>query len=168
MIDPEYETLTAEDKKHITGVEACIWTEHISSTAKLYYMALPRLLGLAQTAWSLQSNKLYPSFADHVLPVHLERFDRSGINYRVPAATEPIDTTIMASTYTLKASVPFAGAKVFYTLNNKFPAEADHLYTAQVNIQVPRGKKIIIKTVVITPAGRRSVVTRTVIDASLP
>jgi hexosaminidase len=166
VFDPEYDTLSTEDKKHILGVEACIWTEHIFSTDKLYYMVLPRLLGLSETAWSLQVHKNYPSFAGTVLPVHLERFDRTGINYRVPTATNYIDTTVLASSYTFIPRIPFAGAKVYYSLNSKFPSEADHLYTVPVTILIPSGKKIVIKAVVITPAGRRSVVTTTVIDAS--
>ena len=167
MFDPEYESLSAEDKKHILGVEACIWTEHIFSTSKLFYMALPRLLGLAETAWSLQPNKSYQQFSDSVLPVHLQRFDKTGINYRVPTATDYIDTTIIASSYTFTARMPFAGAKVYFSLNNKLPSDADHLYTGPVIIRVPGGKKMVIKAIVITPSGRRSVVSRTVIDASL-
>jgi hexosaminidase len=166
VFNPEYDSLSVEDKKHIMGVEACIWTEHIFSTDKLYYMALPRLLGLAQTAWSSQSTKSYPSFASQVLPVQLERFDKAGINYRVPTATDPIDTTIIAASYTFIAHPPFAGAKVYFSLNNIAPSEADHLYTGPVTMHIPKGRKMIIKTVVITPAGRRSVVTRTVLDAS--
>ncbi len=166
VFDPMYRSLAVEDRQHVLGVEACIWTEHIFSMSKLYYMALPRLFGLAETGWSLQSDKSYPLFADSVLPVHLEKLDKSSLNYRVPTATNYIDTTIKASAYTFTAKAPFAGAKVYFSLNNVPPSDADYLYTAPVSIQLPAGKKMTIKTVVITPAGRRSVVTRTVIDAS--
>ncbi|TZF83147.1 family 20 glycosylhydrolase [Pedobacter sp. BS3] len=161
--DPEYPELSPEEKKHILGVEACIWTEHIATSAKLYYMLLPRMLGLAETAWSLQANKQYRQFTDDILPVHLLKFDRSGINYRVPTALETIDTTITATSYKLTAKIPFEGAKVYYTLNNRFPGEADHEYTQPVLLNIPENKKMVLKTIVVTPAGRRSVVTSTTI-----
>lgn len=40
------------DHKHIIGYEACLWTEHVTNTDKLYEMILPRLLGVAEMAWS--------------------------------------------------------------------------------------------------------------------
>jgi hexosaminidase len=163
VYDPEYGALTAEEKKHILGVEACIWTEHIATDAKLYYMIVPRLFGLAQTAWAAQGNKTWSVFAAQVLPAYLERFDKAGSNYRVPTAIEPLDTTIVTAAYTFETKAPFATANVYYTLNNKMPGEADHRYTGPVSIPVPPGKKITVKTIVITPAGRRSVVTRTVL-----
>jgi hypothetical protein len=163
LFDPEYPSLSEDNKKHLLGVEACLWTEHVASMSKLYYMTLPRLLGVAETGWALQSNKSYESFARNVLPVHLERFDKAGVNYRVPPATEYIDTTIDASSYTFTANIPLAGAKVYFTLDNSFPSEAGDLYTGPTLIRVPAGKKITLRTIVITPAGRRSVITKAVI-----
>jgi len=164
IYNPEYPDLSAEEKKHILGVEACVWTEHISTTSKLYYMVLPRMLGLAETCWSLQANKSYKQFSTDVLPAHLLRFDRAGINYRVPTALNTVDTTINTASYQFKAQIPLVGAKVYYTLNNISPSDADHEYNQPVTINVPDGKKIMLKTIVITPAGHRSVITRTVID----
>ncbi|HTI09615.1 MAG TPA: DUF6528 family protein [Puia sp.] len=166
LYDPEYPSLTEEDKKHILGVEACLWTEHIASASKLYYMTFPRLLGVAETGWTLPSNKSYPFFANHVLPVHLERFDKAGVNYRVPPATDYIDTVLETATYTFTANIPFPGAKVYFTLDNTFPSEAGDVYTGPTLIRVPAGKKITLRTIVITPSGRRSVVTRALIGES--
>lgn len=163
LYDPEYRSLSEESKKHVLGVEACLWTEQVASVPKLYYMTFPRILGVAETGWALQSNKSYPSFAVNVLPVHLERFDKAGMNYRVPPATDYIDTTIEAFAYTFTANIPFPGAKAYFTLDNTFPSEAGDLYTGPTLIQVPAGKKVTLKTIVITPSGRRSVVTRAVI-----
>lgn len=166
VYNPEYPALSAADTKHILGVEACIWTEHIFSTPKLYYMTFPRMLGLAEAGWSLQAHKSYQPFADSVLPVHLARWDRAGVNYRVPAATDYVDTTITASSYTLIARSPFPGAKVYFSLNGISPSEADHLYTQPVPLTIPKGKKMVVKTIVITPSGRRSVVTKATTEAT--
>ncbi|GAB3907011.1 hypothetical protein GCM10028826_11340 [Mucilaginibacter boryungensis] len=162
--NPDYTDLTTADRTHILGVEACVWTEHIPSVAKLQYMLLPRLLALAETGWAKQSNKSYQRFVANALPIHLERFDKTGINYRVPTVFNYTDTVIVTNNYQLNVTSPIPGAKIFFTFNNNIPGDADIEYKGPVTIHIPTGKKIILKTIVITPAGRRSVVTRTVLD----
>jgi hexosaminidase len=163
--DPDYPaTLAASDRNYIMGVQGCIWTEHIPSVSKLQYMLLPRLLALAETGWAIQENKLEDRFVQHILPFHLKRFDAAGMNYRVPTVFKTIDSTVAGSSFLLNVRPPFQGARIFYTVNNRQPGEADHEYTSPVNIPVLPGKKIILKTIVLTPAGRRSVVTKTVIE----
>jgi hexosaminidase len=81
----------------------------------------------------------------------------------VPTVYNVIDTAVTASTYRFDVRPPLKGAKIYYTVNNRQPGDADHEYTGPVTIPVMPGKTITLKTIVITPAGRRSVVTRTVI-----
>ncbi|MET3879843.1 family 20 glycosylhydrolase [Chitinophaga sp. OAE865] len=165
--NPEYSSLSAKERKHIMGVEACIWTENIPDVSKLQYMMLPRMLALAETGWSDETAKAYPRFAGTALPLHLERFDKAGINYRVPTVFNYTDSTIATGSFRFEvAQPPVQGARIYYTLNNRPPGDYDHEYTAPVTITVPKGKTITLKTVVITPAGRRSIVTRTVLDNS--
>lgn len=158
--DPDYKSLSADERKKILGVEGCIWTEHIFSVNKLNYMLLPRLLGLSETAWSEQKNKDYNQFAEHILPGHLQSFDKVGINYRVPTPLTCTDTTIIASSFTFKAEATVTNSKVYYSLNNSQPSEADHLYTEPVTYKIPVGKQLTIKAIVITPSGKRSLVSR--------
>ncbi|MBS0028942.1 beta-N-acetylhexosaminidase [Chitinophaga sp. 22321] len=165
--NPEYRALSAEERKHIMGVEGCVWTENISDVSKLQYMLLPRMLALAETGWSDETAKDYPRFAGTALPLHLSRFDNTGLNYRVPTVFNYTDTTILTDTFRFEvAQPPVPGARIFYTLNNRPPGDYDHEYRKPVMITVPRGKTITLKTIVITPAGRRSIITRTVLDNS--
>ncbi|MCR5710677.1 MAG: beta-N-acetylhexosaminidase [Bacteroidales bacterium] len=46
------EGLTAEEKNHIIGAEACIWTERVAETDSLEWRLLPRLSTLAELQWS--------------------------------------------------------------------------------------------------------------------
>jgi hexosaminidase len=162
--NPAYPALSAEDKKHILGIEACVWTEQIPTVSKLQYMILPRMLALAETGWSQQEHKSYSAFAANVLPTHLQRFDNAGINYRVPTVFDYTDSTIITNQFWFNVKPPVPGAKIYYTLNNRFPGDYDHEYNGPVTISIPKGQKITLKTIVITPAGRRSVITRTVLD----
>ncbi|MBC9914286.1 beta-N-acetylhexosaminidase [Chitinophaga varians] len=165
--NPEYPALSAPARQHIMGVEACLWTEHIPDISKLQYMLLPRMLALAETGWTSPTNKDYQRFARFALPMQLQRFEKAGMNYRVPPVHDYVDTTINTDTFRFEVtSSPVPNARIYYTLNNRPPGDYDHLYTRPVTITVPKGKTIMLKTIVITPAGRRSIITRTVLDNS--
>lgn len=158
-----YKSIPPDQKKYILGVEACVWTESIPSVAKLQYMILPRMLALAEIGWTTLNRKNYAEFASKTLPVHLQRFDQMGLNYRVPTVFNYTDTLLIGREFTfeLKSAVP--GSKIYYTLNNRFPGDADHLYTAPFKLILPENKKYTLKTIVVTPSGKRSVLTRTVL-----
>jgi hexosaminidase len=158
----EYNKMSTEDKKYILGVEACIWTEGISTIGKLQYMMLPRLFGLAETAWTAENNKNYAMFTEKAVAVHLEKLDRQGYNYRVPTAFNYTDTTLIGNQFTFELKEPIPGSKIYYTLNNRFPGEADHLYTTPIVVKLTENKKTILKTIVVAPSGKRSVLTRTI------
>ena len=163
--NPDYPgTLSDSDRAYIMGVEACIWTEHIPAVPKLQYMLLPRLLALAETGWAAQENKVEARFTKEVLPFHLQQFDKKGYHYWVPPVCKEIDSTVKADSFRLDVQPPFPGARIFYTVNNRVPGDADFEYTAPVTIPVPSKKRIVLKTIIITPAGRRSVVTKTTIE----
>ena len=49
---PVPEDLTPEERRHIIGIEACIWTERVSETDSLEWRLLPRLSTLAERQWS--------------------------------------------------------------------------------------------------------------------
>jgi len=164
--NPEYSALSKDDSKHILGIEACVWTEYMPTVSKLQYMLLPRLLSLAETGWTNQQNKSYPKFATTILPFHLQRFDKAGISYRVPTAFNYTDTTIVTDTFRFDVKPPVPGSKIFFTMNNRPPEDYDHEYAGPMTIPIPRGKKITLKTIVITLAGRRSIVTSTLLDNS--
>lgn len=51
-LDPQLPELTEEQKKHILGVQANVWTEWIVDFPDVQYMALPRFAALAENQWS--------------------------------------------------------------------------------------------------------------------
>lgn len=165
--NPAYPSLSTADLQHVLGIEGCIWTENIKDISKLQYMILPRMLALAEGGWTNISQKNYTRFANSALPAHLATFDRNGMNYRVPTVFHPVDSTIVTDAFRFEiARPPVPGAKIFYTLNNRPPGDYDHEYTGPITIVVPKGKSIPLKTIVVTPAGHRSIITRTLLDNS--
>ena len=60
--DPIPETFTPEQAKLMYGVQANLWAEYIPTPEHLEYMIYPRILALAEVAWSAVANKNYDDF----------------------------------------------------------------------------------------------------------
>ena len=74
-------TLSAEEKTHILGAQANVWTEYMADPRQVEYMLFPRLFALAEVVWSPQENRSYREFVGRV-PAQLTRLKREGVNYR--------------------------------------------------------------------------------------
>ncbi|WP_149562570.1 beta-N-acetylhexosaminidase [Streptomyces cacaoi] len=64
----------------VLGVEAPMWSETLSTSPQVEYMAFPRLPGLAEAGWSAQSTRDWDSYRDR-LAQQAPRWDRLGIDY---------------------------------------------------------------------------------------
>ena len=163
--NPAPESLTPDQKQHILGAEACVWTEYMATPAKVEYMILPRLLAFSEITWTPLERKSYKNFQEERLPIHLAKLDKTDVIYFVPTAIGADDEKThhiknnKDVTITLKS--PVVGAKIFYTFNHHSPRETDYLYEKPIVVNVPDGQKRVLKTIVITPSGKRSNVTRT-------
>lgn len=162
--DPVPKELTAAQQKYILGVQANIWSEYIETPSKVEFMLLPRLFSLSEIAWSKVSNKDFKNFSEERVPVHLARLDKTSTNYWVPTAIGQPDKMQNGDNFTIELKSPIDGAKIFYTLDNYRPSENATPYTSPIKIIVPEGQKKILKTIVIAPSGRRSVVAETILN----
>ena len=59
--EPHDPTLTEGQQRHILGLQADIWTEHIPTEQRVEWMALPRAAALAEVGWSAQKRS-WPDF----------------------------------------------------------------------------------------------------------
>ncbi|TZF82233.1 family 20 glycosylhydrolase [Pedobacter sp. BS3] len=155
--------LTPDQQKYILGVQANLWTEYVETPEKALYLLLPRLYALSEVAWTPLQSKNWTDFSQKRLPEFLAKLDRTDLLYRVPTPIGAKDTTITGSSFTLDYKAPVKGAKIYYTINGYIPYSMDYLYEKPVTINVPAGEERVIKSVVITPSGKRSVVTTTVV-----
>jgi hexosaminidase len=166
--NPTPAVLTPEQQKYIEGVQANLWTEYVPTDAKVEYMLLPRLMALSEVAWSPLANKNFKDFSETRLPGQLAWLDKNNINYRVPTAIGAKDTVMIGSQLdvTLKPSVE--GAKIYYTIDGYTPRETDLVYTIPLSFTIPQDQYRELQTIVITPSGKRSAVTRTVVYNKAP
>ena len=60
-------SLTAEQAKLVYGVQGNLWVEYIPTPEHVEYMIYPRILALAETAWSAPERKSWPDFHTRAL-----------------------------------------------------------------------------------------------------
>ena len=60
--NPVPASLTAEQAKLVYGVQGNLWVEYIPTPEHVEYMIYPRILALAETAWSAPERKSWPDF----------------------------------------------------------------------------------------------------------
>ena len=65
--DPVPASLTAEQAKLVYGVQGNLWVEYIPTPEHVEYMIYPRMLALAEVAWSAPERKSWPDFHTHAL-----------------------------------------------------------------------------------------------------
>ncbi|HEX7365529.1 MAG TPA: family 20 glycosylhydrolase [Pelobium sp.] len=162
--NPTPAVLPLAQQKYILGVQGNLWTEYIKTPAHAEYMLLPRLFALAETAWTNPDRKNFKNFNEVEVPEHLSWIDKTNTLYRVPEVIGAKDTTINVNgsyTFNLKPSVN--GAKIYYTIDGYQPNETTDLYTQPFTVNVPKGEYRPVKSRVITPSGKRSVVTTTIL-----
>jgi hexosaminidase len=91
--NPVLTQMTADQAKHVLGVQFNLWTEYISNPQHAEYMSYPRACAMAEVGWTDVEKKDFERF-EKGLPVHLARLDAYGVNYRKldPPMAPPVGT----------------------------------------------------------------------------
>lgn len=79
-LNPIPSELTQEEAKWILGVQCNLWTEYIKTYSHVEYMAMPRMMALAEVAWTQPQSKNYDNFINR-LKIHAKLLDKLEINY---------------------------------------------------------------------------------------
>ena len=62
--EPAPETLTAEQKSHVIGLQANLWTEYVYAEELAQYQVLPRMGALSEVQWVLPEKKDYAKYKE--------------------------------------------------------------------------------------------------------
>jgi hexosaminidase len=140
------ERLIDSAKTNIVGLKAALWEENIGSAELLEYMALPRLLAVAERAWAKEpqwalekdSNSFnevfqhsWSVFVNVVAKRELPKLDifNHGYNYRIPTAVAVIRNGEVA------ANCEFPGFLIHYTCNDSIPSVKSSIYHKPLSIK---------------------------------
>lgn len=130
--EPYTEEMTEEERVHILGVQANLWTEYITTNEHLEYMLLPRMAALSEVQWCQPENKSWKRFlesADDFCAI----YDVAGYNYGkhifdVRGSVSVEDGKVLVH---LEAQ---GDTPVRYTIDGTDPNEGSPLYEGPVAI----------------------------------
>lgn len=103
---PVPSNVSAEAAKYYIGVQATFWTEHVSSNEYLEYLALPRLMCVAEAGWTPQEKKDWKSFVQR-MTVETEMLDLGGYIYARHWMDDYVPRQAPASVFTDGSVVTF-------------------------------------------------------------
>lgn len=138
--------LTDYGKGNIVGIKGLLWSENNISADHMEYMLLPKLLGIAERAWSQDPlwatennevkaeeiyNKAWSTFANIVGKRELPRLDyyAGGYNYRIPSpGLQEKDGKVWAN-------IQLPGLIIRYSENGKEPNMKSKIYTKPIDFK---------------------------------
>ncbi len=85
--EPIPQALNAKQGEFILGAQGNVWTEYMKDFKQVEYMALPRMLALAEVLWSQPEDKNYEDFLNR-LKVNTQLLKKMGANYSKHFLTE--------------------------------------------------------------------------------
>ena len=105
--NPVPDTFTPEQAKLMYGVQANLWAEYIPTKEHMEYMIYPRILALAEVAWSPVANKNYEDFhgralkaVDELRAKGYHTFDLKNEVGNRPGADKPVENLGMGKKVT--------------------------------------------------------------------
>jgi len=135
--EPVPEALSASQARHIIGVQANVFTEHMRSWARVQHAIFPRIAALAESAWSPAARKDYSDFLAR-LPAQLPRYRAFDIAY----ARTPFEVLATAGDDRKAGTVRVAlenplGYAIRYTTDGSEPDADSPLYEAPLDAPLP-------------------------------
>ncbi|NSL90104.1 family 20 glycosylhydrolase [Chitinophaga sp. Mgbs1] len=154
--------LTGFGQSNIRGIQGLLWSETVTSSDRMEYMMLPKLLGLAERAWAqdpawarekdtAKADAMYAQawsvFSNVLGKREMPRLDNynGGYNWRIPTAGTSIEDGVIS------ANVQLPGLVIRYTTNGDEPTIKSPVYTSPVKAA---GK--VVKLKVFNTRGRSS------------
>lgn len=123
------DSLTAEEAKHLLGVQANTWTEYITTPEHLEYMMFPRALAVAEIGWTPQDKRDWQDFKSRVntqIPV----LQKMGLN-PFPLSYEldfSMDVDTVNKQITVYLDAEKYPAEIRYTTDGSVPTSSSPLY----------------------------------------
>jgi hexosaminidase len=120
--------MTEEEKGHILGVQANMWTEYVATPEHLEYMVLPRLAALAEVQWCEAERKDWDRFQDSA-DEFCRIYETMGYNYATHVLQVRGEVMADAEDGCAKVVLSAQGdSPIRYTLDGSVPEGKSMLY----------------------------------------
>jgi hexosaminidase len=107
----------AQDARHLLGIQANLWTEHVRTEERAAYMTYPRAAALAEVAWSAPGGP-YEDFLGRLAP-QLARYRALGIPHAEDAFAAP--RTVAAGERHMSQDLSTCSNKLVLSLEDDAP-----------------------------------------------
>lgn len=143
--EPIPDTLSPETRKHIVGVQGCLWTERIETPERAEYMLLPRIAALSEVAWSDPQQKAFEPFLDRLYRL-ISLYELNGYTYSRHAFGITESLTVDSARQTLQVSFSTLGNRpIYYTFDGTLPDTTATCYTGP--FQIDRDTRLMARVV---------------------
>ena len=132
--DPAPAALTSLEQKHLIGVQANIWTEHMPRQELVDYAAFPRAAALAEVAWT--DRRGWNSFLAR-MPAQLARYRALGLVHSDAAFRPNITAVPDGSGAWVSLSNQSGFGDIRYTRDGSQPTASSPLYRAPFDAALP-------------------------------
>jgi hexosaminidase len=136
--EPAPATLSAEQRGHVLGLEAAVWTEHIRTEPRVVHMTYPRAAAVAEAGWSLPERRDWNDFLRR-MPAQLRRYDALGLAAADSAfAVEAKrDYDLAAGSATVTLATQSGLGEIRYTLDDSEPVATSPRYAKPLVLKLP-------------------------------
>ncbi len=140
--EPVIAGIPDDKKKHILGVQGNVWTEYMPTFQQVEYMLYPRMLALAEVAWTVPEYRSWKDFNKR-LQKHYNLLQQKEINYARPSYA--VTYSVQYDTLNTKNTVSLFTAQyepnIHYTVDGSDPKASSTLY----NLPIELAKSATIK-----------------------
>jgi len=133
--EPTPEELTPEQKKFIRGAQGNVWTEFIPTTAQAEYMAVPRMIALAEVVWSPKKERNWDDFRFR-MKEQFKRLDALHVNYCKGSYKTNVSTFFDPNTNKIKVVLSSEQPEIpiLYTIDGNDPKSTSARYSGPFEV----------------------------------
>ena len=129
----ELDGLSAEEQQRVLGVQGNLWTEWVPTRERMFHMAFPRMIAVAELGWSSKENKCLDDFKTR-LSKHFALLQKMNVTYRIPDLTGFHNTNVFVDEAKVKVNCADPSAVIRYTTDGTIPQNDSKLYTGEFTI----------------------------------
>jgi hexosaminidase len=138
--------LDARQARHVLGLQANMWTEHMPTLRHIEHAVFPRMDALAEAAWMPVASRDWHAFLDR-LPAQLARYRAQDIGYADSAFAASIEVDGNAAIARGHATVTLSNQSKYgslhYTTDGSAPGANSPLYVGPFVVNLPTTVKAV-------------------------
>jgi hexosaminidase len=131
--EPRDSTLDESARRHVLGVQANLWTEHMQTEDRVQWMAWPRAAAVAELGWSAPERRNWRDFLNRLTPM-FGRYAALGIGYADSALAVAARVSRNGDRVTVALSNQASWGDIRYTLDGRDPSVSAAVYDSPLSL----------------------------------